>query len=53
MTNGRRRGSQNNITDEFQANLPADVTVCNKYKMAAIDTLCIIRYMVFIVIMRK
>lgn len=36
MTDGRRKGSQNNFTDEFQAKQPADVTVWNESKMAAI-----------------
>lgn len=46
----RRRGSQNNFTDEFSP----DVAVWNKSKMAAMgNTLCIIRYRIFIFIMGK
>lgn len=40
---GRRKGSQNNLTAEFQVKFPADVTDLNKENMAAMSTLCIIR----------
>lgn len=39
--NGRRR-SQNNFNHEFQAKIPAEMTVVEKFKMAAMCTVCII-----------
>lgn len=41
------------LPPSFFAKRSADVTVSNKSKMAAMVTLCIIRYRVFIFIMRK
>lgn len=37
------RGSKNNFTNEFQAEIQADLTVLNKSKMVAMCTLCILR----------
>lgn len=39
---GKRKRSQNYFNDDFQANPSGDVTVLNKYKMAAKFALCII-----------
>lgn len=39
---GKRKRSQNNFNDDFQANPSGDMTVLNEYKIAAKCALCII-----------